>query len=56
MNYFVTIEGIEVKSNLKKEQAIKSGKLLSESHSNIGIGKRKFNHKGYTLLPLHFFI
>ena len=62
MNYFVTVGGIEVISNLTKKQAINYGNKEYKKHPengtlNIGIGKVKIK-KGkfvYTCLPLHFY-
>ena len=60
MNYFVTIDGIDISINNTKEQAIKipNKKYLEiKSTLRIGIGKYKL-YKGkrvYTLLPMHFY-
>lgn len=51
-NYFVTIDGIVIASNLTKEQAIRL--LIKKNKSNSGVG---YNKKGkYKLLPLHFYL
>lgn len=59
MKYFITLDGIEKNSNLTKDQAIRSAKILYDKcNGSVGIGKYKYL-KGrlvYTLLPLHYFI
>ncbi len=62
LSYFVTVEGIEVKSNLAKEQAINEAKKQFEKNKelgmiSIGIGKKwyKDGKMVYTLFPMFLF-
>lgn len=60
MNYFVTIDGLEVASNLTKMHAIyTANKKFEETKSTlrIGIGKVKYvkGKKIFTCLPMHFY-
>jgi hypothetical protein len=59
MNYFVTVDGIDVAANLNKLQAVerasKEYKISPEKGVlNVGIGKYKYNkgRRVYTLQPM----
>lgn len=59
MNYFVTKQGEEYKSNLTREQAVTTAKSLLDkglSTLEVGIGRTKIvkGKRVYTLLPAHF--
>lgn len=59
MNYFVTVDEVEVASNLTKKQAINiANKKYEETKSSlrIGIGKIKYvkGKRMYTCLPMFF--
>ncbi len=61
MNFFVTVDGVDIASNLTKQQAINVAiKKYEEKKSTlrIGIGKVKWvnGKKMYTLLPMHFYV
>lgn len=58
MNYFVTVDGCEIKSNLTKKQAINTANQMYEetkSTLKVGVGKIKYKNgkRVYTLLPMH---
>jgi len=57
-NYFVTIDGDIISSNITQSEAIKIGKKRFLNGCNIGIGKTKIvnGQKKYTLLPLYFYL
>lgn len=60
MNYFVTIDGLEVVSNLTKVQAINTAnKKYEETKSTlrVGIGKIKYvkGKRMFTCLPMYFY-
>lgn len=60
MNYFVTVDGNEILSNMTKTQAINAAKKEYEkiqSTLRIGIGKIKYvkGKRFYTCLPMHFY-
>ena len=60
MNYFVTVDGLEVASNLTKIQAINTtNEKYKETKSTlrIGIGKIKYvkSKRMFTCLPMHFY-
>lgn len=56
MNYFVTSYGIEIASNLTKEQAIKKAQNTDKECIGIGQYKMSKGKKVYTLLPAHFYM
>jgi hypothetical protein len=61
MTYFVTVDGLEVASNLTKIQAINTAKKKYEetkSTLRVGIGKIKYvkGERVYTCLPMHFYL
>ncbi len=59
MKYFVTEDGIEVRSNLTKRDAVALAITLYEKgNTSIGIGRIKYvdGKKYYTCLPLHLII
>jgi hypothetical protein len=60
MNYFVTVDGLEVASNLTKTQAINiANKKYEETKSTlrVGIGKIKYikGNRMFTCSPMHFY-
>lgn len=59
MNYFVTVDSIEVASNLTKIQAINIANKLYEAKSTlrVGIGKTKYvkGKRVFTCLPMYFY-
>lgn len=60
MNYFVTIDGLTVVSNLTKLQAINTAKKKYEetkSTLRVGIGRIKHvnGRRMFTCLPMHFY-
>ena len=60
MNYFVTVDGLEVASNLTKIQAMNTAnKKYEETKSTlrIGIGKIKYvkGNRVFTCLPMNFY-
>lgn len=60
MKYFVTVNGLEIASNLSKTQAINLGnKKYKETKStlDIGIGRLRYRNgkKIYTCIPIHFY-
>jgi uncharacterized membrane protein len=57
MSYFVTVDGVEISSNLTKNKAVSIGKK-NTNKGNVGIGKIKYieGKKHYKLLPLHSYI
>ena len=60
MDYFVTVDGVEVLSNLTKLQAIRTANKRYKAIKctlRIGIGKIKYvkGERVFTCLPLHFF-
>jgi hypothetical protein len=59
-NFFVTVEGEEVTSNLSKDAAVALAKKeYDKVKSTLSVGVGRFRYvkgvKVYTLLPLHFF-
>lgn len=61
MNYFVTVDGIEVLSNLTQAQAISRAKKEYErvkSTLKVGIGRVKYvkGEKMYSCVPMHFYL
>ena len=60
MNYFVTVDGLEVASNLTKRQALNTAKKKYEetkSTLRVGIGKVKYvkGKRMYNCLPMFFY-
>ncbi len=60
MNYFVTVDGLEIASNLKRAEAMSTAyKMYKETKSTlrIGIGKVKYveGERVFTCLPMHFY-
>lgn len=61
MNYFVTVDGEDIKSNLTKKQAIKiANEKYKEIKSTLRIGIGNFKYKKgkkmYVIFPMHFYI